>query len=114
MKKVLVTGGAGFIGSNLIANLKTVASLWRLEKQSKNSQVMAQKAGAMYDKFSMVLDDIDKLGLALNKASLIQTDLIKKVSTGKGNLVSRAEELKSLGAKTSKQIKSEYTESECS
>jgi DNA recombination protein RmuC len=96
---------------NLIANLKTVASLWRLEKQSKNAQIMAQKAGAMHDKFVIVLDDIEKMGSALQKAKLIQSELIKKVSSGKGNLVSRSQELKELGAKTSKSIDPEYIES---
>jgi DNA recombination protein RmuC len=95
---------------NLIANLKTVASLWRLEKQSKNAQLMAQKAGAMHDKFVMVLDDIAKMGSALEKASSIQSDLIKKISSGKGSLVSRSQELKVLGAKTSKSIDPSYTE----
>lgn len=93
---------------NLIANLKTVSSLWRLEKQSKNAQLMAQKAGAMYDKFVMILDDVEKMGVSLKKANSSQEDLLKKISTGKGSLVSRANELKELGAKTSKAIKPEY------
>ncbi len=93
---------------NLMANLKTVASLWRLEKQSRNAQVMAQKAGAMYDKFVSILDDIEKMGSSLTKAQSIQEDLVKKISTGKGNLMNRAEELKALGAKTSKETKSNF------
>ena len=91
---------------NLMANLKTVSSLWRLDKQSKNAEEMAIKAGAMYDKFVAVIDDIDKIGLHLKRAEDSRQDLNRKLSIGKGNLISRAEELKSLGAKTSKNISS--------
>ncbi len=93
---------------NLIANLKTVASLWRLEKQSKNAQDLATKAGAMYDKFVAILDDLEKLGNAAKKTSDLHEDIVKKLSTGKGNLIGRAEELRSLGAKTTKEMDSDY------
>lgn len=93
---------------NLVANLKTVASLWRLEKQSKNAQEMAAKAGAMYDKFVATIDDIEKLGTALKRAQSSHEDVVKKLSTGKGNLLSRAEELKTMGAKTTKEMSSNF------
>ena len=89
---------------NLIANLKTVASLWRVEKQSKNAEVLAQKAGAMHDKFIMIVDDLHKLEGAIQKVAHLNENLITKVSTGKGNLISRANELKELGAKTTKSL----------
>ncbi len=87
---------------NIMSNLRTVAALWRLEKQSKNAVEMANKAGAMYDKFVTLVDDIEKLGLHLGRAQASQDQLIKKISTGKGNLVNRAQELQELGAKTTK------------
>ena len=39
---------------NLLANLKTVNALWRIDKQSKSAVEIAQKAGAMYDKFCLL------------------------------------------------------------
>lgn len=93
---------------NIISNLKTVASLWRLEKQSKNAKEMAQKAGAMYDKFVLFLDDFQKVGLNIQRAQDAHGEMTKKLSEGKGNLIVRAEELKSLGAKTSKDVDSNY------
>ncbi len=89
---------------NLLANLKTVASLWRLDKQSQNAEEMAQKAGAMYDKFASMVDDFEKIGLQIDRAKNSYDDAFKKLSTGKGSLLRRSEELKELGAKTSKQI----------
>jgi DNA recombination protein RmuC len=89
---------------NIIANLKTVAALWRLEKQSKNTEEMARKAGAMYDKFVGLVDDFEKVGVHLQRAQDSHGEVHKKLFEGKGNLISRAEELKGLGAKTSKSI----------
>jgi DNA recombination protein RmuC len=89
---------------NIMTNLKTVASLWRLEKQSKNAEDMANKAGAMYDKFVGLINDFEKLGTSLTRAQSCHDDIVNKLSTGKGNLISRSEELKELGAKTNKSM----------
>lgn len=89
---------------NIISNLRTVASLWRLEKQSKNAEELAHKAGLMYDKFASLVDDMQKMGTHLKRAQDAQLDIMKKLSEGRGNLLVKAEELKSLGAKTSKKI----------
>lgn len=95
---------------NLIANLKTVASLWRIEKQSQNAEVMAQKTGALYDKFVLLVTEIEKMKATLDKAQNQHEDILKKLAYGKGNLITRAEEIKTLGAKTTKSLPSEYTE----
>lgn len=92
---------------NIVANLKTVASLWRLDKQSKHATDMAQKAGAMYDKFASLVDDFHKVETHLKRAQDSQQEVMKKLSEGKGNLLVRAQELKSLGAKTSKTLNSD-------
>lgn len=89
---------------NIISNLRTVASLWRLEKQSKNAEELARKAGQMYDKFAALVDEFQKLGTHLKRAQDGHRDIVKKLSEGRGNLMNRAEELKVLGAKTSKDV----------
>lgn len=89
---------------NLIASLKTVASLWRLENQTQNATDIAQKAGAMYDKLVLFVEDLEKVGSSIDKAQQIYLDSMKKLNTGSGNLVKRAEELKTLGAKTTKSL----------
>lgn len=89
---------------NLLANLKTVATLWRIEKQSKGAEELARKAGAMHDKFAGLIDDFEKLGASLEKSKQIHEDIQRKLHTGKGNLIARAQELKDSGAKTSKTL----------
>lgn len=87
---------------NLIASLKTVSNLWRLEYQTQNSEEIAKKAGAMYDKFVLLVSDLEKVYAATEKSLEQQNTLLKRLKTGQGNLMDKATELKELGAKTSK------------
>ncbi|MRX47583.1 DNA recombination protein RmuC [Pedobacter puniceum] len=88
--------------STLLATLKTVASIWKQEQQTKNAIDIATKAGALYDKFVGFVGDIQKIGDSLDKSQKAYQDALGKLSTGNGNLVTRAEQLRKLGAKTSK------------
>ena len=53
--------------STLLATLKTVASVWRQERQTKNAIEIARQSGALYDKFVGFLDDLEKINKALSK-----------------------------------------------
>jgi len=88
--------------STLLATLKTVESIWRQEKQNRNAQLIAEKAGAMYDKFAGFFDDMTKLGTQMLTTQKSYNAAMNKFSTGKGNLLKRAHEIKTLGAKTTK------------
>jgi DNA recombination protein RmuC len=88
--------------STLLATLKTVESMWRNDKQNRYAMEIAEEAGKMYDKFVGFAEDMDKLGKQLNTAQNTYHDSMKKLTTGTGNLVNRAEYIKSLGAKTNK------------
>lgn len=91
--------------STLLATLKTVDSMWRNEKQQKNAIEIAEEAGKMYDKFSNLVDDLIKVGERMDMTKSIYNDSMKKLSTGKGNLVSKAEKMKALGAKANKTLR---------
>lgn len=90
--------------STLLATLKTVASLWRLEKQNLNAAKIASEAGGLYDKFNGLVEELKKLGNQINTVQGTYKDAFSKLSTGNGNLVSKVQKIKLLGAKTSKQI----------
>jgi DNA recombination protein RmuC len=90
--------------STLLATLRTVASLWRQEKQTKNALEIARQAGALYDKFKGVTDDLDQIQGHVRKMSDSFESLRGKMFTGKGSLASRMENLKELGAKTTKSL----------
>ncbi len=90
--------------STLLATLKTIASVWRHERQTKNAIEIATRAGQLYDKFSLFTNDIKKIGEHLEKARNAYSDAYSKLSTGQGNLMARVENLKKMGAKASKQL----------
>lgn len=90
--------------STLLATLKTIASIWKQEKQTKNALVIAKQAGALYDKFVGFVEDLKKIGDQLNKTQQTYNEAYSKLHTGKGNLTSGVESLKRLGAKAKKQI----------
>jgi len=94
--------------SNLLATLRTIQNIWRNEKQSQNAIEIARQAGAMYDKFSGFVQDMDDIGSKLEAVSRSHDSALKKLTSGRGNLVSRAEKLKVMGAKTSKALPDAY------
>ncbi len=90
--------------STLLATLRTIASMWKQERQTRNVLEIAKEAGTLYDKFVGFLQDLDKVGEQLNRAVRAHEEATRKLSTGPGNVVTKVEKLKKLGARASKQI----------
>jgi len=88
--------------TTLITLLRTVGSLWQVERQQKNAEDIASRAGLLYDKFAGFVDDVRDVGRHLDRASKAQQAAVGKLIDGRGNLINQATELKSLGAKTTK------------
>lgn len=90
--------------ATLIATLRTVASIWKHEYQSRNAQEIAKQGGALYDKFVSFAEDLLKVGQQLKQTQGTYEEAMKKLSEGNGNLVRRTELIKELGAKATKQM----------
>jgi DNA recombination protein RmuC len=90
--------------STLLATLRIIASIWKQEKQSRNALEIARQGGALYDKLAGLMEDIKKIGNSITQLQTNYDAAVNKLSSGKGNLLSRAEKIKQLGAKTSKNI----------
>jgi DNA recombination protein RmuC len=90
--------------STLLATLRTIDSMWTNEKQQQNAIEIATQAGRLYDSFVRLSDDLLKVGSQMDTAKNTYAGAMKKLSEGKGNLVTRVEKLKKLGAKASKHI----------
>lgn len=96
--------------ANLLAVLKTVESLWKIEHQNRNTQKIAEEAASLYDKFVDFLKDMENIGKSLKGAGEHFDKSMAKLSSGRGNLIKKTEDLKKLGLKTKKQVPSEYLE----
>ena len=96
--------------STLLATLSTVASIWKQEDQKRNVLEIARQAGALYDKFEGLVQDLIKVGKQLNASQEGYKAAMNKLTEGKGNLIGRVENLKSLGAKTKKSLPSNLLE----
>ena len=90
--------------THLISVLKLMYQLWIRDKQTKNALKIADETGKLYDKFVGFVSDLEEVGKHIDKASAVYEEAHKKLSSGKGNLLSRVEGIKELGIKTSKQL----------
>ena len=90
--------------STLMVTLRTIKNLWRYADQNINAQQIAEKAGDLYDHFVRHVEALEDIGKHLDKSKDAYETAFKRLSTGRGNLVKRSEELKLLGAKTKKAI----------
>ena len=98
--------------STLLATLRTIASIWKQESQTKNAQEIARLSGTLYDKFVGFTNDLDKIKTNIDRASGAYDDALKKLKTGTGNIIRTAEKIKELGAKNSKLLPTAFEESE--
>lgn len=92
--------------SNLMMALQLAYNLWQYDRQSKNVEKIVKTASDLYDKvagfsdtFTDIEGQIDKLNKTFVKAK-------EQLYEGKGNVMRRVENLKSLGVTPKKQIKS--------
>jgi DNA recombination protein RmuC len=90
--------------STLLATLRTIASVWKTEYQTRNAIEIARQAGDLYDKFVGFTKDMEDVGKHIKKAEDAHNDALNKLSVGKGNLVNRAENLHKLGIKSTKKL----------
>ena len=93
--------------TTLIATLKTIASLWRNEKQHKNALQIAKEGSKIYDKLCAVMMDLQKLGKSIQQTERSYQLSMQKLCNGKGNLLGQARKLKELGVETHKTLPAE-------
>ncbi len=96
--------------STLLATLKTVETMWRNDKQQRFAVEIATEAGKMYDKFAGFVTDMEVIGKRIDQSKTAFDLSMRKLSLGSGNLMTKAQRLKSLGAKASKQLPKSATD----
>lgn len=106
-KRILLTSP-----TNFIACLRLISELWRHDDQHKNHQKILQKAGSLYDKFVTFTESLKKIGKHIGDAQNAYDTAFNQLEYGRGNLISKAEELKKLGVKTKKKLEDVGVEGE--
>ena len=90
--------------STLLATLRTIDTMWNNEKQQRNAIEIARQAGALYDKFEGLVNDLTGVGKKIDAAKSDYSSAMNKLVEGKGNLITSVEKLKKLGAKAKKAL----------
>ncbi len=90
--------------TQLISALRLISQLWSHDRQTRNAIEIATAGGKMYDKLAGFIEDMHMIETKLNQAHNAYTEAMKKLSEGKGNLLSHAEKMQALGAKAKKAL----------
>jgi len=96
--------------STLLATLRTVAFIWKQEKQKRSVQEIARQSGLLYDKFCGFVEDLRAIGLRIEHTQSAYADAMNKLVDSKkfgDTLIGRAERIKTLGARNTKQLPKE-------
>lgn len=96
--------------TTLLATLRTIASIWKHEKQTQHVMEIAKEGGALHDKFVAFMDDFEKIAYNIQQSQKSYDNAFNKLSSGKGNIIKRTNNLKNLGAKAKKALSSELIE----
>jgi DNA recombination protein RmuC len=88
----------------LLMTMRTVDSIWRYRRQSENAQEIARLAGALCDKVSLGLSDLNTVAEKMSNAMTAHTQAVQRLSTGKGNALSIGDRIRNLGVKTKRPV----------
>jgi len=96
--------------STLLATLRTIASIWKQEKQNKHALEIAKQSGDLYDKFVGFTEDMMQVGNNLRSSKESYERAMNKLVEGRGNIIKRIENIKELGAKATKSLQDSLLE----
>lgn len=97
--------------TTLLIALRTINNLWCQENQNYHAKKITEKAGRLYDKLRLFMEDLNKIGQYLNKAEIVYNAAKNKFSEGKGNIINQIESLRNLGVQIKQPIISDITTS---
>jgi len=90
--------------TTLLASLRTVASLWNLERQNENARHIADRAGKLLDKFQGFVSSLEDVGRHLGRAQGSFDQAMGRLSTGQGSLIGQALALNKLGVRMKREL----------
>ena len=104
-RKVVIT-----TPTTLMATLWIIANIWQQEHQTANALEIARQGGALYDKFVGFVNSLEDVGRLLERSQNAYNQAFNQLKSGRGNLITRAENLRSLGVATTKSLDTQLVE----
>ena len=96
--------------ATLLVTLRTIEHIWRTRRQEESAQEIVKEAEAMYEKLVLFVEDMEAIGGALSKTQSSYESAMKRLSFGRGNVIARAQKLKELGIKPTKELPLNFSE----
>ena len=90
--------------STLLVTLRTIEHIWRTQRQQDHALKIAAEAEAMYEKLVGFVDEMKKVGSHLEKAQESYDKSMNRLSSGRGNIIKRAQNIVALGVKPKKML----------
>ncbi|MDI9414285.1 MAG: DNA recombination protein RmuC [Bacillota bacterium] len=90
--------------TTLMATLWIIANIWQQARQTANALEIAEKGGALYDQFVGFVSSLREVGHHLKLSQGAYNSALNRLKTGPGNLINRAEDLRSLGVGATKSL----------
>lgn len=95
--------------TTLMVSLRAVENSWKYERQQKNAQEIAQRAGLLFDKFAGFIQSVEKLGNQITTVQKTYEETFSKLHSGSGSITSQFQKLQRLGAANSKNLPEHIT-----
>ena len=96
--------------TTLLATLRTIENIWRYERQSQNARLIAERAGAVYDKLRVFVEAMERLGGQLHTAQVTYDSAMNTLTRGRGNLISQANRFVELGVRVKRELPKAITD----
>jgi len=96
--------------TTLLASLRTVSSLWSIERQNKSAKQLADQAAKIHDKLVGFVESMEKVGTQLNTVQGTYDKAWSQLKEGRGNLISQAHKFKDLGVRVKKDMPKQVME----
>ena len=90
--------------TSLIATLRIIADMWKIEQQNKNAKAIADQGTKLYEKFVGFVKTLEEIGRHITKSQDAYHEAMGQLKDGRGNLIKQAQNLKKLGIKSAKHL----------
>jgi DNA recombination protein RmuC len=96
--------------TTLMATLRTIASIWKYEKQNRNVQEISKLANSLIAKFRNFMKNFDRIEQQLEKSMDSYAEARKQLSLGNGNVLRTLDKIRDKSGDTTKLLPDGFDE----